>query len=179
MNDADRILAHLQGEVGFEKLPVKTREKLDRITQARAWMLEHKFTSKVVDLLVGQYGYSQVTAYRDINLMSRIFGPFMKVHKDLKRAVAERMIEESWKQAIEAKDKKAQAALIKNYIILNQLDQDDPELPDLSNFDFQPIIMAVLPEQVGQNPPDEEEILQRLSQWFDSQAEDVEVEDES
>tara|TARA_R110002096_G_scaffold129211_7_gene277923 strand:+ start:4463 stop:5050 length:588 start_codon:yes stop_codon:yes gene_type:complete len=175
--DAEIILAYLEGRYPREKLGSKMIEKLDRITQAKSWLLEHKFQSKVVELMMNTYGYSDATAYRDLKLMSRVFGPIMQVHKDLKRAIADRMIEETWQNAVEAKDRKTQANLIKHYIQLHQLDKEDPELPDVSDFEFHNIIVAVLPEQVGQNPPSEEELSERLSAWWDSQGEEVNAEE--
>ena len=175
--DAEIILAYLEGRYPREKLGSKMIEKLDRITQAKSWLLEHKFQSKVVELMMNTYGYSDATAYRDLKLMSRVFGPIMQVHKDLKRAIADRMIEETWQNAVDAKDRKTQANLIKHYIQLHQLDKEDPELPDVSDFEFHNIIVAVLPEQVGQNPPSEEELSERLSAWWDSQGEEVNAEE--
>ena len=175
--DAEKILGYLEGRYPKSELNRKVLEKLERIIQAKSWLLEHKFQHKVVELMVQFYEYSEITAYRDLKLMSRVFGPVMQVHKDLKRAIADKMIEETWKDAADKKDLKAQNQLIKNYIALHQLDKDDPELPDLSSYEFQPVIIAVLPEQVGQNPPNEEELSDRLSSWFQDQSEEVESEE--
>jgi CO dehydrogenase/acetyl-CoA synthase alpha subunit len=176
--DAEIILAYLEGRYPREKLGPKMLEKLDRITQAKSWLMEHKFQYKVVELMMNTYGYSDATAYRDLKLMSRVFGPIMQVHKDLKRAIADRMIADTWTAAVTKKDLKTQSNLIKNYIQLHQLDKEDPELPDVSDFEFHNIIVAVLPEQVGQNPPSEEELSERLSAWWESQAEEVKAEEE-
>lgn len=173
--DNEKILAYLEGVIDKKDLGEKTAEKLERITQAKAWLIEHKTTNKVVKMLMELYGISDATAYRDVKLMSRVFGPLMKVNKDMKRAIADNMIQEVWSAAKEKGDRKAMAMVIKNYITLHQLDKEDADLPDYSDFDFQPIIMAVLPEQVGQNPPSEDEILNRMNEWFEKNSEEAEV----
>ena len=176
--DAEKILGHLEGHFPKEKLGAKVQEKMERIIQAKSWLLEHKFQQKVITLMVNLYGYSEITAYRDLKLMSRVFGPVMQMHKELKRAIADKMIEDTWVLAEEKKDFKTQNLLIKNYILLHQLDKEEAELPDLSNYEFQPVIIAVLPEQVGQNPPDENELNKRLSSWWEGRSEEVNAEEE-
>lgn len=173
--DNEKILAYLEGTIDKNQLGQKTAEKLERITQAKSWLLEHKTTHKVVKMMMEHYDISDATAYRDMKLMSLVFGPLMQVHKDMKRAIADKMIEEVWEQAKNKEDRRTMAMLIKNYITLHQLDREDADLPDLSGFDFQPIIMAVLPEQVGQNPPSEEEIMERVSDWFERNSQEAEI----
>ena len=73
--DAEKIIGYLDGSLPKESLNRKLVEKLDRIVQAKAWLLEHKFQTKVVEMLMNHYQYSEVTAYRDLRLMERVFGP--------------------------------------------------------------------------------------------------------
>jgi len=174
---AERIIEYLQG--ASDKLKPKEKEQLERITVAKSLLLEHKFQSKVVKMLKHTYDYTEITAYRDLKLMERVYGPLLNMNRDLKRAIAEEMIQQDRQLAIQLKDAKAMSQSTRNFIQLHQLDKEEVELPDLSYFDFQPIIMAVLPEQVGQNPPDEKELLQRVNDWFEDNSEDAEeVEDE-
>jgi bisphosphoglycerate-dependent phosphoglycerate mutase len=174
---AERIIEYLQGD--SDRLTTKEQEKLERITLAKSLLLQHKFASKVVKMLQRTYNYSEITAYRDLKLMERVYGPLLKMNKDLKRAIAEEMIKQDRELAITQKDSKAMAQSTRNFIQLHQLDKEEAELPDLSYFNFQPIIMAVLPEQVGQNPPDDNELLQKVDAWWKGQSEDAEeVEDE-
>lgn len=175
--DAEKIIGYLDGSLPKESLNRKLVEKLDRIVQAKAWLLEHKFQTKVVEMLMNHYEYSEVTAYRDLRLMERVFGPLLRMSKDLKRALADEMIRQDRELAIAKKDTKALGASTRNYILLHQLDKEDPELPDLTNFDFHPIILAVLPEQVGQEPPSEDQLLDKVRDWWDSQAEEAQIED--
>ena len=169
---AERLIDYLQG-VSDATLSEKDKEKLERITVAKSLLLEHKFQSKVVKMLKRTYNYSEITAYRDLKLMERIYGPLLHMNRDLKRAIAEEMIQQDRTLAIQLKDAKAMSQSTRNFIQLHQLDKEEVELPDLSYFDFQPIIMAVLPEQVGQNPPTEDELLSRVSDWWESQSEEA------
>jgi hypothetical protein len=176
--DAEKIIGYLDGSFPKSALKAKLVEKVDRIVQAKAWLFEFKFQSKVVEMMINHYQYSEVTAYRDLRLMERVFGPLLRMSKDLKRALADEMIRQDRELAITNKDTKALGASTRNYILLHQLDKEDPELPDLSNFDFHPIIMAVLPEQVGQDPPSEDELLDKVSDWWESQSEEAQIEDD-
>lgn len=174
---AERIIEYLQGQ--SNQLRAKEKEQLERITVAKSLLLEHKFQSKVVKMLRRTYEYSEITAYRDLKLMERVYGPLLHMNRDLKRAIAEEMIQQDRQLAIQLKDAKAMSQSTRNFIQLHQLDKEEVELPDLSYFDFQPIIMAVLPEQVGQNPPEEEELLKRVSAWWEDNSEEAEeIEDE-
>jgi hypothetical protein len=176
--DAEKIIGYLDGSFPKSALKAKLVEKVDRIVQAKAWLFEFKFQSKVIEMMINHYQYSEVTAYRDLRLMERVFGPLLRMSKDLKRALADEMIRQDRELAITNKDTKALGASTRNYILLHQLDKEDPELPDLSNFDFHPIIMAVLPEQVGQDPPSEDELLDKVSDWWESQSEEAQIEDD-
>lgn len=173
--DNEKIVAYLQGAIDKKTLGAKTAEKLERITVAKSWLLEYKNTKTVVDMLMNTYGISDATAYRDLKLMSLVFGPLMKINKDMLREIVDQMILETYKEAKEKGDRKTQSMLIKNRISLHGLDREDADIPDMSGFDFHPIIVAVLPEQVGQNPPDEDELNSRFTEWFEKNSDEAEV----
>jgi len=175
--DAERLLMYLQTDGDDiperEELTPHLKNKLQRITQAKSWLFEHKSQRKVAKMMANFYGYHEVTAYRDLALMQKVFGPVMNMSKEMKRAVAEEMILQDREMAKAKKDVKALNMTTANYIKLHQLDKQDPELPDVSEFEIPQLILAVLPEQVGQQPPSDDELLDRVSDWFQEQSEDV------
>lgn len=175
--DAESIIAYLQGDLELTQLSPTKQQKMERITQAKAWMFEHKTQSKVVKMMCNHYGYSEITAYRDLRLMSQVFGPIMDMKKEFKRALADEMIRQDRELAIQRKDIKSLTSCTRNYIQLHQLDKEDPELPDLSDFEFHNIILAVLPEQVGQEPVSDEELNRRLSDWFEEHSETIDYDE--
>lgn len=175
--DAERLMLYLQHDVDDiperEKLSPHLKQKLERISQAKSWLFEHKSQAKVAKMMANHYQYHEVTAYRDLALMARVFGPVMNMAKEMKRAVAEEMILQDREMAKAKKDVKALNMTTSNYIKLHNLDKQDPEIPDVSDFEIPQLILAVLPEQVGQQPPSDEELLERVSDWFKEQSEDV------
>jgi hypothetical protein len=114
-------------------------------------------------MMVVQYGYTESTAIRDIRLMNEVFGPLMTVTREMNKIVAEEMIRQDREAALQMKDIKALNMATSNYIKLHQLDKEEGELPDLSHFEFRQNIIAVLPEQVGINPPSKEVLLEELA----------------
>jgi hypothetical protein len=178
--DGERLVEWLQSDVddihNRLQLTPLLQQKLERITTARSLMLQHKFVHKVTKMMTKTFGYSEVSALRDIRLMNEVFGPLMQVTKDMKRIVAEEMIRQDREMALELKDVKALQMATANYIKLHSLDKEDAEMPDLSNFEFHQNIIAVLPEQVGVNPRPAEELLQKVSDWIGNVT-DIEHED--
>lgn len=181
---ADQIIAYLQNDVDElsereqVKLTPKLRQRLERISQAKSWLFEHKQKQKVVDMLANEYSISEVTAYRDIQLMEQVYGPLLRMSKDMHRAIAIEMIKEDRALADEKNDAKAKAQCTKNYIILNQLDKEDVEQPDFSAFQPPDVIFAYLPEQVGLEAKDESEILKKVSDWYEQNSEVAEEVDD-
>lgn len=182
--EADRLIRYLQGETVLHHkethkedepmVPPKLQEKLDRVIQTRAFLMEHRTVQKVVEMLQGYYHYSMASAYRDVKLCEKVFGNLLQSSKDTKRQIAEEMILESRKLAIENKDTKSLAAIDKNYIQLHNLDKEDSDIPDLSNFQFQPIIVAIEPGQVGLDPPDPSELEEKYQEWMGAEYTDFE-----
>lgn len=183
--EADRLIRYLQGENTMHHkevhkpdepmIPPKLEEKLQRVITTRALLMEHRTIQKVVNMLISTYNYSMASAYRDVRLTEKVFGNLIQASKDTKRQIAEEMILQSRDLAIENKDTKSLAAIDKNYIQLHNLDKEDSDLPDLSSFEFQPIIVAIEPGQVGLEPPDPGELEEKYQEWLG--AEDVEFED--
>lgn len=174
--EGKKVLTHKKAHKEDEPmLSEHLAEKLDRVITTRSLIMEHKIYSRVARVLEKTYNYSQATAYRDIRLTELVFGNLVRASKDMKRAIAEEMIIQSRDLAIAKEDTRSLAAIDKNYIALHGLDKEEGELPDLSSFEFQPIIVAVIPEQVGYKPPKEEDLRQRFSDW--AGAEDVDFED--
>ncbi len=173
--DGEKLIAYLQGQI--DKINAVDEKKLERVLQARALLFQHHASNKVVPMIMSTFGVSEATAWRDMRLVDLIFGPTEKMSKDLRRAIAQEMILKTRELAEAKKDTRTMAQCEKNFISLHALDKEDPELPDLSNFEFHPIIVAALPEQVGINPSSEEEILKKLSEWYAVQGDDVEFED--
>lgn len=170
--DAELIIEYMQSDVDDiserMKLSPRLQEKLERIITAKSLLLQHKFANKVQRMLVNTYGYSEITAMRDIQLMGKVFGPLLRVGKDLKRAVAEEMIRQDRELAIELKDARSAVAATANYMKLNLLDKEDEELMDMSNFEFRMNIIAVMPQQVGINPPSEDELISVVDGWIEN-----------
>ena len=108
--EAEKIIGYLDGSLPKSQLNAKMVEKLDRIVQAKAWLFEYKFQTKVVEMMINHFNYSEVTAYRDLRLMERVFGPLLRMNKDLKRALADEMIRQDRELAIAKKDTKALGA---------------------------------------------------------------------
>lgn len=178
--DAERLIEWLQSDVDdihprMELTPT-LQEKLERITTAKSFLLKHKFLHKVQRMLMKHYGYTIASAMRDLQLMNQVFGPLMTVTRDMRKVIAEEMIRQDRELAIQINDIKALNQTTANYIKLHGLDKDEAELPDLSRFEFHQNIIAVLPEQVGINPPNEDELLQRVNDWIDN-TEDIDHED--
>lgn len=178
--DAERLIEWLQSDVDdihprMELTPT-LQKKLERITTAKALLLQHKFVHKVQRMLMKHYGYTIASAMSDLQLMNQVFGPLMKVTRDMRKAIAEEMIRQDRDLALEMKDTKALNMTTANYIKLHGLDKDEAELPDLSRFEFHQNIIAVLPQQVGINPPTEEELLAQVNEWIDN-TEDIDHED--
>ncbi len=174
-SDADELIRYLDGQ--DSEISQKAEDMLQRVIETRALIMEHKTYSRVVKILRKIHGYSLATAYRDISLTEKVLGNLVRASKDVKRAIAEEMILKSKELAISRNDTRSLAAIDKNYILLHQLDKDDPELPDLSTFEFHPIIVAVIPEQVGVDPPDPQELETRFENWIGQDIEDVEFEE--
>lgn len=171
--DAEKLIACLQGDVKETALSVKLTEKLERVITCKSLLFEHKFTSKVVEMLISTYKYSQVSAYRDIKLTTLVFGPILKSTKEMKRAIAEEMIRQDREMAIAKKDISGLNSSTANFIKLHQLDKEEVDLPDLGAFEFHQNIIAVLPEQVGVHPVGNEELLQNLEDWISHRTEDI------
>lgn len=162
--DADELIRYLDGQK--HELSAKAEQMLERVVKARALIMKHKTYHRVAKILQKTEGYSLATAYRDIALVEKVLGNLVRASKDVKRAIAEEMILKSKELAIAAGDTRSLAGIDKNYIQLHQLDKDEAELPDLSSFDFHPIIVAIIPEQVGINPPPEDELEKQFANWL-------------
>jgi hypothetical protein len=178
--DAERLIEWLQSDVDDihprMELPPTLQIKLERITTAKSLLLQHKFVHKVQKMLMKHYGYTIASAMRDLNLMTQVFGPLLSVTRDMRKAIAEEMIRQDREMDLEMKDTKALNMTTSNYIKLFGLDKDEADLPDFSKFEFHQNIIAVLPEQVGENPPEEEVLLQRVQDWINN-VEDIDHED--
>lgn len=175
--DADKIVGFLTGTVDDSEIKEQDLRKIDQVTTARSLMFQYKRPSIVVPMLEKTFSIKKARAYQILKLAELIYGKIDKVSNDLRRQFAEDMIEETKKKAKDLDDAKSMAACDANYIKLHSLDKPDTDLPDLSNFDKHHIIVAVLPEQVGENPPPEEELLKKVSDWISDQAEDVDFEE--
>jgi len=179
--DAERLIEWLQSDVDdihprMELTPT-LQQKLERITTAKSLLMQHKFVNKVQRMLMKHYGYTIATAMRDLKLMNQVFGPLMQVTKDMRKVIAEEMIRQDRELAIDKQDTKALNMSTANYIKLHNLDKDDSDMPDMSKFEFHQNIIAVLPEQVGVNPPEEETLLEKVQDWLDSNSEDIKHEE--
>lgn len=170
--DAEKLIAYLQAEI--QEINNKDKEKLHRVMTLKSLLFEHHSSSKVIPMHMKAFDVSEATAWRDLRLVDLIFGPMERVSKDMRRAIAERMILKTRELAELRKDIATMQRCDLNYIKLYNLDKEDAELPDLSNFDFHPLIVAVLPEQVGINPLPDDEIAEKLNSWWQKQAQDVE-----
>ena len=122
--------------------------------------------------MVKTFGYSEISAYRDMRHTNLIFGPVLTATKEMKRAIAEEMIRQDRELAIKKDDIRSLSATTTNYMKLHQLDKDDAEMPDVSAFVFHQNIIAVLPGQVGINPVSEDKLLESIDEWI-SNTEDV------
>lgn len=179
--DAERLIEWLQTDVDdihprMELTPT-LQQKLERITTAKSLLLQHKFVHKVQRMLMKHYSYTIASAMKDLNLMNQVFGPLMQVTRDMRKVIAEEMIRQDRDMALEMKDTKALNMTTSNYIKLYGLDKDDADLPDFSKFEFHQNIIAVLPEQVGINPPEEEQLIQKVQDWIDNNTDDIDHED--
>lgn len=175
--DADKILAHLSGQVEVSLSP-KEMELLNRVITLKSLLLKYKRSEKAISVFMETEGVSRATAYRDMGLLNQIFGNLLNVSRDVKRAIAEMMIQEDRKLAKKEKDSAALTRSTANYIKLHALDKEDSDLPDMSKFEQHTLLVAILPEQVGVNPPSDDELLNRLSEFWTSQAEEAQVVDE-
>jgi len=179
-SDAERITEYLLQDADDVhprmQLTARLKTKLDRVVTAQSLLLQHKFPNKVMKILKNTYGYTTMSAMSDLQLVNEIFGPLMKVTKDLRRAIAEEMIRQDREMAIEARDTKAASMATANYIKLFSLDKEDAEMPDLSLFKQHQLIIAVIPEQVGINPLPEEKLLEKLQDWIEKNTTDIEHE---
>lgn len=171
--NAERLIGYLDGSLPADAVKKPDLKKLERISQLKSWLFEYKNQRKVIKMMMNLYNYSEFTAYRDLKLMERVFGPVLKQSKEIKRALADEMINQDRELAIARKDTKSLPAITRNYILLHGLDKEDPEVPDLSDFEFQPIIAAVLPEQVGIDPVPDDELLERVRDWYEENSEEV------
>lgn len=174
--DADALIRYLDGQ--DSDLNPKMQEIMDRVVETKALILQHGSYPRVVNLLKKIHGYSEATAYRDIRLVEKVIGNLLRASKDVKRAIAEEMILKTKELAEKTADSRGMAACDKNYITLHALDKEDTELPDLSNFEFHTIVVAVIPEQVGLNPPTDEELASEFDDWCAKNVEDIDYEEE-
>lgn len=174
--DADELIRYLDGQ--SSNLSPKAEEMLERVIETKALIMEHKTYARVVKIIRKIRGCSLATAYRDIALVEKVIGNLVRASKDVKRAIAEEMILKSKELAISAGDTRSLAAIDKNYMQLHQLDEEDAELPDLSAFEPHQIIVAVIPDQVGIDPPDDDELESRFQNWVGGQAEDIDYEED-
>ncbi len=177
--DADELIRYLDGH--DSAISDKMEEMLQRVVETKALILEHKTYGRTVKILKKVHGYSESTAWRDIKLVERVIGNLVRASKDVKRAIAEEMILQSKELAIRNDDTKALAAIDANYIKLHQLDKEDPEELDASHYDFSTILFAVIPDQVGVDPPNDDELMERFRNWLPNNSSETnyeEVEDE-
>lgn len=172
--DADKLIAHLSGEVDV-KLSDKETELLERVISMKSLLLTHKRSEKAIAMFMESQDVSRATAYRVMRLLNQVFGNLLNVSRDVKRAIAEMMIQEDRELAKAEKDSAAMTRSTANYIKLHALDKEDSDLPDMSKFEQHTLLVAVLPEQVGVNPPSDEEILNRLSDFWNNQAEEAQL----
>jgi hypothetical protein len=175
--DADVLIGYLDGTIEEDRLSHKDKEKLDRVLTCKSLLITHGSTVKAVEIMVGE-GLSKATAYRTLTLTQQVFGNLLSVRKELRRAIAEEMIRTDREMAQRKEDSAAMAASTRNYIKLFGLDKDDPEIPDLSDIEPAPNLIAFVPEQVGINPPSDEELKKKLRAFWADRAQDVEFEDQ-
>ena len=175
--DADVLIGYLDGTIEEDKLSHKDKEKLERVLACKSLLIVHGSTVKAVEIMVGE-GLSKATAYRTLTLTQQVFGNLISVRKELRRAIAEEMIRADRELALKQEDAAAMAASTRNYIKLFNLDKDDPEIPDLSDIEPAPNLIAFIPEQVGINPPSDEELKKKLRSFWADRAQDVEFEEQ-
>ena len=173
--DAEMLVGYLQGELTEEDLLPSIKEKLQKVLVCKALLLEHLFIPKVLPILIKLYG-SESTAYRIIRLTEKVIGPLHKAIEDVKRAIAESMIMQDREMAKQLRNPIASSASTNNFMKLYGLDRSDPEMPDTSNFEFHTLIIAVMPSQVGINPPEDEILMKQYKDWTNSAVEDIEHE---
>lgn len=175
--DADRLLSYLTGEIEENSLLPSELKKLEEVITMKSLLLEHKRVSKAIEIWKADTCKSDSSAYRCLNLCNAIFGKILAVSRDLKRAIAEEMINYDREIATAEKDAIALTRSTANFIKLHGLDREDGDLPDLKHFDAHTILVAILPEQVGINPPPDEELLSRIKGFYSKNAEDIDHEE--
>lgn len=177
LTDSEKLIAYLQGEITKDELNATDHEKLMRVVTTHSLLFEHKAKRKVVEMHINTFGRSEATAWRDIRLVEMIYGPLQRSNKDLKRAMAEEMILSTRDLAKLRKDTRTMSACDNNFIKLHGLDREDPELPDLTQFEQHIVLAAFAPEQVGTEQISEEDLLKRVDRFLASSAKDVEFEE--
>lgn len=173
--DAERIITYLQGPADDSLINQHDKVKIDRCMTCRSLLVEHRVPAKVVRMLMHTFDISEPTAWRVMRLTDLIFGRLSNISKDMRRAIADEQIRKTKEAAKEAGDLKTMATCDANYIKLHNLDKEEGELPDTSHFDFHPIIVASMPEQVGIDPLPDEELLKRYETWYDAKGKEVKV----
>ena len=167
-SETEKLLDHFMG-VKVDLLK-RERDKADIILEVKGLLITHRIASKVVDIIVATHNVHQNTAYKYIRQTEQIFGKFNKAVKEFKRIIAEEMLLETRRICIAKKDTKGLNSNDANYIKLFGLDKEDPDIPNYEEIQFHQNIIAFIPEQMSENPPDEDELMLKANEMLDKLA---------
>lgn len=164
-SDTEVLEQLFTGETEEADLTEHQKEKLQQVRCAHALLLEARPVAKVTKKLMARFGLSRVSAWRVIRMTEALFGAARKANKDYKRIIAENMAMEAYRMAKKKGNHRDMNAAIANYIKLNGLDREDPDLPDFSKLQPSLNIVVVNPEieegvllMLGKGPVDISEL---------------------
>lgn len=132
----EKIEAALREEKGV--VLTETEEKiLKRYETAVSIMRGNRFPrteQKCVKMLAKIFDISERQAWLDVNATQKIFGSFLNSNKDFKRHLASEWGVQAIQLAFKQKDIPGINAAIKNYVLINGIDKNDPDIPDPESY---------------------------------------------
>jgi len=123
------------------ELSEKHEEMRRRLSAAFSLLTNYHSIQQAIPVLQEQFGYSESSAYRDINNAIKLFGNVLKSDKEGHRYIVYEFAVKTFQLAAKNGDHKSMAAATNNMIKLLGLDRDNPDAPDFSKLQPPPIVM--------------------------------------
>lgn len=169
-------------EMNADGVPELIQRRLIRLRDMYNFWLQfpRKKDLEIVAELERRYNVGKSTAYEDIRIIKRLLGDLAKTTKDYHRYRFVQMIDETFDMAKLTKDAKAMGAAANYYAKYNQLDKEDILDKGYDKIVTQPFEPTDDPTVIGIKaiPNIRERIKKKISEYWNEDIEEIDVEDE-
>lgn len=149
LSNKDVMIEYFAGRRKFEELSDFQKTYLERIKACYDLILKQKRKSTIIRMLQEIHGVAESGCFKLYAETEEIFGGTSKVNKEMKRHIAEEMAKELWRKAKKLDKLSLMDKALKNYIRATGIEEEDPELPDMSKLE-PGVIITLLPPQLEQ-----------------------------